>query len=363
MNSATLAAWMPWSCSTRVEGEVEVGGRCERLLTRQPAEEDDVVAPARPRADALARTADEPEPALRKARVDLFPELQQVVDVVERVVAAAVVCGEQVRRHPADDDLVLATPRRRLRDELVRERAEADSLRDHVPGLVDAELLVPFRRPLRRDDVRLQVGAPQQRDVLVVVDGIVDVRDDRAAEVADLLVVEREHRAVAAVREREDGRVAHAAAPAEGVVLEPARDPPVGEVRQVRVEAREPRQQLRVARVVVSLEPEAREEDPLGAGRVARQKLAETAALHRGRSLCSGGAVDRERALDHAGDREVGQGPGVSRSSEAARALRIREQRGNLPRDTLGVAGFHERAGLAVDDHLRHGADARRDDR
>ena len=73
-------------------------------------------------------------------------------------------------------------------------------------------------------------------------------------------------------------------------------------------------------------------------------------------------SVDGERALDHPFDRELGQRPLPSRGAEAACTVGIGEERGQLPRHARDVAGVHERTGLAVDDDLGHGADARRDD-
>ncbi len=73
-----------------IERDVEVRGGRERLLARNPSEEDDVVAPSTRFLIRSLASADEPEPAVREPRVDLVPELEQVVDVVQRPFAAAV---------------------------------------------------------------------------------------------------------------------------------------------------------------------------------------------------------------------------------------------------------------------------------
>ena len=76
----------------RVERDVEVRRVSERLVALEPAEDDDIVASADPLPDTLTRSADEPEPRLGCARMNLLPELEQVVDVVERLLAVSVLC-------------------------------------------------------------------------------------------------------------------------------------------------------------------------------------------------------------------------------------------------------------------------------
>ncbi len=143
----------------RVEREVEVGRGRERLLTRQTAEENDVVTARDALLDPVARAADEPEPRPGEARVDLVPELEQVLDVVERAVAAAILAAEQEGGHPADDELAGPAARRSLGDEVVAERAEADPLRDDVVRSLDAELVEAAAGAVRRDDERLEARA------------------------------------------------------------------------------------------------------------------------------------------------------------------------------------------------------------
>ena len=146
-----------------------------------------------------------------------------MVDVVERVVAAAVGVGEQVRRHPADDHLALA----RVRRAASATSSSVSELRLTPCGITCQGLSTPsssYRFAARSavTTYAFRFGRESSATCCVVVHGIVDVGDDGAVEVADLLVVEREHRAVAPVGEREDGWVAHAATPAESAVLEPA---------------------------------------------------------------------------------------------------------------------------------------------
>ena len=87
---ADLGGLDPHVLRPRVERDVEVRRGRERLLAGDSPEENDVVPAVDALPDPLARLADEPEPAVREPRVDLVPELEQVVDVVERAVAAAV---------------------------------------------------------------------------------------------------------------------------------------------------------------------------------------------------------------------------------------------------------------------------------
>ena len=74
----------PLVLSSRVQGDVEVGGVRERLVARQASEDDDIVAASNPLPHAVARTAHKPEPAgCRDATVDLLPQFEQVIDVVQ----------------------------------------------------------------------------------------------------------------------------------------------------------------------------------------------------------------------------------------------------------------------------------------
>ena len=120
------------------------------------------------------------------------------------------------------------------------------------------------------DDVGGEVGALQQLDLSLGEERIVDVGDDRPVEVRVLAHVEAEKTPVAPRGATERGRVERCSGRVEGAVPEPARDPPVREREQVGVEPLEPRQQLGVARVVVALEPDVQEADPVASAASAR---------------------------------------------------------------------------------------------
>jgi hypothetical protein len=154
-----------------------------------------------------------------------------------------------------------------------------------VVGLVDAECLEAASGTVCGDHVRLQIRVPEQLDLAWPEQRIVDIGDDRPREVRDLLVVGGEHRRVAPVREREESRVAHSRAPGEGAELDPPLDPLAGSRRQISVEPPQAREQLCVAWVVVSREPDAREEDPVGVRLWAGHEPAKGALLHQAR-LC-----------------------------------------------------------------------------
>ena len=79
--------------------------------------------------------------------------------------------------------------------------------------------------------------------------------------------------------------------------------------------------------------------------------------------LLSRVAVDRERPLGHPRDRELAAGAGQPRVAEPPRELGVAQQPVERRGKGSRVAGLDEEAGLAVGDHLRHGADARGDDR
>ena len=149
---------MPWS-AVRAYGATSKHGRGRERLRRAAGgpEQHDVVAAREARPQPLARAADEPEPGVRDTRVDLVPELEQVVDVVERVVGVAVAARQQMRRHPAEHHLarLLAAPPPPLRSSGVA-AARFTPCGITIHGFVDAERLVAACGVLGGDDVAAQ---------------------------------------------------------------------------------------------------------------------------------------------------------------------------------------------------------------
>ena len=105
MNSETFAARMPWSAvraygaTSKHDAVASASARARRPVSSMSWR------PCSALAQAVARAADQPEPGVRDLRVDLVPQLEQVVDVVERVVGVAVAARQQVGGHPAEHDL------------------------------------------------------------------------------------------------------------------------------------------------------------------------------------------------------------------------------------------------------------------
>ena len=146
--------------------------------------------------------------------------------------------------------------------------------------LLDPERLEGARRALLGDDVRLHLRAAELRRVALGEAGIVDVGDDRPAEVGDLLVVGREEAVVALRPEPDEPRLEPRPERTEQQpVLQAAESAPVGDHREVGVDAVQARQELGVARVVVTAKPVAEEEDPVG-GRSRCREPAKAPSAH-----------------------------------------------------------------------------------
>ena len=110
---------------------------------------------------------------------------------------------------------------------------------------------------------------------------VVHVGDDRPGEVRDLLVVGREEPVVAPRPQPQEARLEpRAERPQEHPVLEPAERSPVGDQRQVGVDAIQARQELGVAGVVVAAKPVAEEEDPVTGRRRAHGEGTEAPSAH-----------------------------------------------------------------------------------
>ncbi len=205
-----------------------------------------------------------------------------MVDVVQRALTATVRGAQKVRGHIADDDLTVPTVASYGCDAFLRHRREAHPLRDHVPRLAHPELLEAPRGSLRCHHVGDDVRPVQKVHFTRRVPRVVDIRDDGPAKVRDLLVVGCEESRVAARPRAEYDAVPGRAARAERSVLEPARHPLVGQHKEISVEPGQAGEQLGVARVVVMLEPDAREEKPVGGRRRAGEQPAQRDPLHGG---------------------------------------------------------------------------------
>ena len=125
---------------------------------------------------------------MRKLPVDLLPEIEQMIDVHERIVAVAVAVNSQECAGEADDEIArpptiscnLGPPR--LVDEV-----EPDRLRDHVKRLVEPHLLEAATRRLHRDHVGRHVRKAEKADLLVSEPRIVDIHDDLPLKMRNLV--------------------------------------------------------------------------------------------------------------------------------------------------------------------------------
>ncbi len=87
----------------RIERNVEARRGVQRLVALQTTEHDDVVATVGALTDPLRRVADQPQLRVGNASVDLVPEVEEMVGVVQRAVAATVLSAQQRGRHVPDD--------------------------------------------------------------------------------------------------------------------------------------------------------------------------------------------------------------------------------------------------------------------
>ena len=125
----------------RVEGDVEVRHVGQHLRRRDPREETYRRALRAQSLDGGACAADQPQLGLRDVRVDLVPELEEVVDVQDSPMAAAIARGQQPRGDVAEDERVLPAIRRAdRRDPLRRDGCQVGALRDDLDGCRDARL-------------------------------------------------------------------------------------------------------------------------------------------------------------------------------------------------------------------------------
>ena len=124
--------------------------------------------------------------------MDLFPELEQVVDVVERIRRVAVALGQEVRGHPAEDRFARPLATGRFVAQLRRRSPQVHTLWDDDPRLLDPERFVTTRRALGSDDVGPQRGPIEQRDLTLGEGRVVGVHHGRTRPVCELVEVERE---------------------------------------------------------------------------------------------------------------------------------------------------------------------------
>ena len=198
-----------------------------------------------------------------------------MVDVVQRPVGVPITLREQVRCHPTDDELAGPLVGTDTSPELRRHGGQVDALRDHGPGLVDPEALVTPGSAFRGDDVRRQRWSLHQLDGALRVIGIVGVEHGRPWPRGQLLVVQGEQGAIPRSCPPEADVVEGSVAGTKEPVPDSARYAPIGQAEQARIQALQPGQQLRIARVVVPVEPDREECDPVGASPAGRRRAFE----------------------------------------------------------------------------------------
>src|SRR5207247_9598136 len=142
-----------------VDRQIEGRSRGKRTLPWKSAQDDNVVPAGKARAKPVARFPDEPELGLWGSSMDLLPELEEMVDVVEGPVGVAVTGGKKVCCHPTDHDAIWPPMGRRICAELRRGRAQAHALRNDDPRCRDAHCLVSSRGPLGGHDVAAAGGS------------------------------------------------------------------------------------------------------------------------------------------------------------------------------------------------------------
>ena len=133
----------------RVERDVTGGDVGEHFVAWEPPEDEDVLAPLAPAANALARASHEPELSAGDPGSDPIPEIEEVIDVHLRVLSAAVSAREQPCRHVADHEVpVSVEPAADLWRPLGAHRGEADAVRDHVARFLHPQPPVLVGYPL-----------------------------------------------------------------------------------------------------------------------------------------------------------------------------------------------------------------------